>query len=64
MDDQQNSQTLLSVTTQLLAGMLANPHIYSMISDEGASGEQEIILRKIALETAQALITDVEEQEN
>jgi hypothetical protein len=61
MDDKQQ---LLSVATQLLTGMLANPHIYSVVSDGGASGEQEIILRHIALDMAQTLINEVNNRES
>ena len=50
--------------------MLSVPHeskkryIYSMMSDEGASGEQEKILRHTALEMAEALIMNAEKREN
>ena len=55
---------LVSMAAQLLGGMLANPHIYSMVSDEGASGEQEKILRHIALEMAESLIKEAENRGN
>ncbi len=63
MNDTQNSQTLITIAAQLLSGMLANPHIYPMVSDEGATGEQEIILRHHAMEMAQALINDLQKRE-
>lgn len=63
MNNAQDSQTLIATATQLLAGMLANPHIYSMVSDEGALGKQEVILRHNALEMAQALINDIKGRE-
>ncbi len=64
MNKSRNSEVLSSLAAQILSGMIANPHIYSMVSDEGASGEQERILRHTALEIAEALITDVENREN
>ncbi len=64
MNKQRGSESLSSLSAQILSGMIANPHIYSMVSDEGASGEQEKILRHTALEMAEALITDVENREN
>lgn len=57
------SERLSSLAAQILSGMIANPHIYSMVSDEGASGEQEKILRHTALEMASALITSAESRE-
>ncbi|MGK7924324.1 MAG: hypothetical protein AB4290_03550 [Spirulina sp.] len=62
MNNEQDSQLLISITAQLLQGMLSNPHIYSMVSDEGASGEQERILRQVALEMAENLITTVKQR--
>lgn len=44
------------IATQLLAGMLANPHIYANVSDEGSSGQQEQVLITIAIDMAQSLI--------
>ena len=64
MNKSRNSEVVSSLAAQILSGMIANPHIYSMVSDEGASGEQERILRHTALEIAEALITDVENREN
>ncbi len=64
MNDQSHSNLLPSIAAQILSGMLANPHIYSMLSDEGASGEQERILRHAALEMAQAIINDAEQRNN
>ncbi len=48
------------IATQLLAAMLANPHIYATVSDEGAKGQQEQELMIIAIEMAENLITRVE----
>ncbi|PMB07889.1 hypothetical protein CEN45_07760 [Fischerella thermalis CCMEE 5198] len=50
------------IATQLLAAMLANPHIYAKVSDEGAKGQQEQELIIIAIEMAENLITRVENQ--
>ncbi len=63
MNQPRNSEVLSSLAAQILSGMMANPHVYSMVSDEGASGEQEKILRHTALEMAEALITDAESRE-
>jgi hypothetical protein len=48
------------IAAQLLAGMLANPHIYPAISDEGGKGQQEQELIVIAIEMAESLITKAE----
>ncbi|ARV59538.1 hypothetical protein BZZ01_13670 [Nostocales cyanobacterium HT-58-2] len=53
---------LKQIAAQVLAGMLANPHIYPTISDEGARGQQEQELIVIAIEMAESLITKVEER--
>ncbi|MDJ0598316.1 MAG: hypothetical protein QNJ37_05695 [Crocosphaera sp.] len=62
MDKQRDTEHLSSLAAQILSGMMANPHIYSMVSDEGALGEQEKILRHTALEMAEALIMDAEKR--
>ena len=48
------------VATHLLSGMLANPHIYSMVSEELGRGQQEKDLIVAAIEMAESLITKVE----
>lgn len=48
------------IATQILAGMLANPHIYASVSDEGGRGQQEQNLIVMAIEMAEILITKVE----
>ena len=58
MDDKVSE--IKQIAAHLLAGMLANPHIYPTISDEGASGSQEQELRLVAMEMAIKLIADVE----
>ncbi|MCU0536608.1 MAG: hypothetical protein MUD14_22195 [Hydrococcus sp. Prado102] len=50
------------IATQLLAGMLANPHIYFNISDEGSNGQQEQVLITIAIDMAQSLIEKIENE--
>ena len=48
------------IAAQLLAGMLANPHIYASVSDEKGRGRQEQDLIVVAIEIAQSLIEQVE----
>lgn len=52
---------LKSIASQLLAGMLANPHIYTMISEEEARGQQEQILLSNAILMAEKLIERIEQ---
>jgi hypothetical protein len=40
--------------------MLANPHVYPMVSDELGRGQQEQDLIIAAIEMAESLITEVE----
>lgn len=55
---------LKQIASELLAGMLANPHIYANTSDEGATGQQEKKLIIIAIEMAENLINEVENRLN
>jgi hypothetical protein len=48
------------IAAQILAGMLANPHIYASVSDEKGRGRQEQDLIVVAIEIAQSLIEQVE----
>ncbi len=48
------------IAANLLASLLGNPHIYSMVSDEGARGKQEQELMLIAIEIAENLIARVD----
>jgi type II secretory pathway component PulK len=57
MDSHNND--LKQIASQLLAGMLANPHIYARISDEGSQGQQEQELLLIAIEMAESLLEKV-----
>jgi hypothetical protein len=52
---------LKQISTQLLAGMLANPHIYPMYSDEMARGQKEQDLMILAIEMAEKLIQKAEQ---
>ncbi len=51
------------IAAQLLAGMLANPHIYASVSDEGSNGQQEQALMTMAIEMAESLTEKVENKE-
>ncbi|GAB4278175.1 MAG: hypothetical protein Fur0025_04540 [Oscillatoriaceae cyanobacterium] len=51
---------LKQIATDLLSGMLANPHIYPTVSDEGSQGQQEQTLMILAIELAESLISKVE----
>lgn len=50
------------IAAQLLAGMLSNPHIYASVSDEGASGQQEQILMRMAIDMAENLVSSVDKE--
>ncbi len=52
------------IATQILSGMLANPHVYPMVSDELGRGPQEQDLIIAAIEMAESLITKVEKKNN
>ncbi|MFP4101047.1 hypothetical protein [Coleofasciculus sp.] len=58
MDSKTND--VKQIASQLLAGMLANPHIYTTISDEGHQGQLEQKLILMAVEMAEDLIDKVE----
>jgi hypothetical protein len=57
-----NPDQVKATATQLLAGLLANPHLYPQISDDEAHGQQEQILIGLAIDLAENLITKVEER--
>lgn len=48
------------IAAELLAGMLANPHVYPQLSDDGAKGGLEQKLLLVATEMAENLIQHVE----
>ena len=52
------------ISAQLLAGMLANPHIYASLSEEGSKGQQEQTLMNIVIEMAENLIEKVDKKNN
>jgi hypothetical protein len=56
-----HSSEVKQIAAQLLAGMLANPHIYANLSDEGSQGQQEQALILIAIEMAENLIAKAEQ---
>jgi hypothetical protein len=48
------------IASQQLAAMLANPHIYPNISDDGIHGQREQTLIVLAIEIAEDLIKKVD----
>lgn len=50
------------IASQLLSGMLANPHIYPMVSDELGRGQKEQDLIIAAVTMAESLIDRVEKK--
>lgn len=55
------NQDVKQIATQLLSGMLSNPHIYAAISDAEAKGQQERILISTAVMMAEQLIEKVKD---
>ncbi len=53
-------QEIKEIAAQLLAGMLSNPHLYTMVSDEEGRGQQERILVSNAILMAENLIQTVD----
>jgi hypothetical protein len=58
----ENINEMKQIATQLLSAMLANPHIYASISDEGVKGQQEQELIAIAIAIADSLITQINQR--
>jgi len=56
-----NPQEVKQIASQILAGMLANPHIYPKVSDEGGKGQQEQELIIAAVEMAKKLLEKIED---
>lgn len=54
-------QDIKEIATQLLSGMLANPHLYPTISDGEAKGQQERILISTAVMMAEELIEKIDQ---
>lgn len=48
------------IAPQILAAMLANPHIYPNLSDDGIKGQREQTLIILAIEMAEDLMAKVE----
>jgi hypothetical protein len=61
-DMEANTNEVKQIAAQLLAGMLANPHIYANTSDEAAQGKQEQTLIMMAIEMAESLIAKVDDR--
>lgn len=59
-----NLNEVKQIATQLLAGMLANPHIYASVSDEGGKGQQEQKLVVVAIEMAENLMEHFERRQS
>lgn len=55
------TKEIKEIASRLLAGMLANPHLYTIVSDEEARGQQEQILLSNAIAIAERLIEKVEQ---
>lgn len=56
----ENTDEIKQIAAQILSSLLANPHIYSAVSDEGGHGRQEQELIAIAIDIARCLITKVD----
>ncbi len=52
------------VAAQILGGLLANPHIYASMSDEGSHGQLEQTLIGVAIEMSESLIAKVEHSDH
>ncbi|MDJ0594370.1 MAG: hypothetical protein QNJ72_31080 [Pleurocapsa sp. MO_226.B13] len=48
------------LATEILSGMLANPHVYPMVSDDLGRGPREQDLIIASIEMAESLISHVE----
>jgi hypothetical protein len=57
-----NTREIKQIAAQLLSGMLANPHIYASVSDEGMKGQQEQELIVMAIAIAESLIVKIDEK--
>ena len=57
-----HTSEIKEVAAHLLSGMLANPHIYSTVSDELGKGQHEQELIMAAIEMAESLIAKVEQK--
>lgn len=55
-------EELKHIATQLLAGMLSNPHVYTGSGDEELRGQPEKALILTAIEMAESLIQKVNQR--
>jgi hypothetical protein len=60
----ENANEVKQIAAQLLSGLLANPHIYPDISDEGVQGQQEQELIVVAIRLAESLIDKINQKVN
>ena len=51
---------IVKIATQLLSGMVANPRLYTMVTDEEGRGHQEQLLILNAIRMAEALVDRIE----
>jgi hypothetical protein len=51
---------IIEIATKLLSGMVSNPHIYTVVSDEEERGHQEKLLILNAVKMAEALVDRVQ----
>lgn len=58
----ESHREIKEIAAQLLAGMLANPHIYAKVSDEEGRGQQEKNLIITAIEMAEELVKRIDER--
>lgn len=56
-----NPQEVKQIASQILTEMLANPHIYPKVSDEGGQGQQEQEPIVVAVEMAKKLLEKIEQ---
>lgn len=59
-----SDEQLKPIAAQLLSALLANPHIYATISDEGAKGQQEQRLLLVAIDLATDLIASIDRSQS
>lgn len=60
MTTPEERKTKKEIASQLLSGMLANPHIYSLLSEEEGVGQQEQILLSKSISMAEKLIEQID----
>lgn len=60
MTNPSRSSEVKQLASQVLAGLLANPHIYPNWSDAGVQGQREQTMIVLAIEIAEDLIDKVD----